>query len=238
MASSSKKPAVILDYNGVLVDDEAVHEAAFARVLKDTLSITLTPALYQEHFCGRWGKEGFGSFLEAEFPEALERVSVEELLDRKQKVYQSIVEPQNVLYEGVEEVLEELSRSFRLAIVTSTSPGELMSVLKGHPILEMFDKTCIITAENITKGKPDPEGYLKCLERLNIPREEAVRQAVAVEDSRRGLQAVKAAGMRCIAVRHSDPQIARYGPDKVVDNIRQINTDLVWEVLERPPDAT
>ncbi|HUU91127.1 MAG TPA: HAD family phosphatase [Phycisphaerae bacterium] len=257
-------PVVICDYHGVLVDDEAVHEAAFARVLKDTLSITLTPALYQKHFCGRWGREGFRAFLEAEFPEALERVSVDELLDRKQKVYQSIVEPQNVLYAGVEEVLEELSRSFRLAIVTSTSPGELMSVLKGHPILQLFDKTSVITAENITKGKPDPEGYLKCLGALKIvppevveeavdaqdePKrlqavldEEAVRrirrQAVAVEDTPNGIQAVKAAGMRCIAVRHTDPQIARYGPDKVVDSIRQINTDLVWEVLGRPPDAT
>ncbi len=265
MASSSKKPAVILDYRGVLVDDEAVHEEAFARVLKDTLCITLTPALYQEHFCGRWGKEGFRAFLEAEFPEALERVSVEELLDRKQKVYQSIVEPQNVLYEGVQEVLEELSRSFRLAIVTSTSHGELMSVLKRHPgVLAKVEKNCIITAKDIDKGKPKPEGYFKCLGKLKIlspevvkqavdaqdePKrlkavldEEAVRrirqQAVAVEDSPRGIQAVKASGMRCIAVKHTEPEIAHYGPDKVVDSIRQITKDLVWEVLQMPPDAT
>lgn len=271
MASSSKKPAVIFDYNGVLVDDEPFHEKAFARVLNDTLSITLTPALYQKHFCGRWGKEGFRSFLEAEFPEALERVSVEELLGRKQKEYQSIVERQNLLYEGVEnvfyegveKVLEELSHSFRLAIVTSTSHEELMQVLRNDPILEKFKK-CIITSENITKGKPYPEGYLQCLGRLKILDEEVVlqavavqdkpadvqavlgeeavrrirRQAVAVEDTPRGVQAVKATGMRCIAVKHTVSDFADCGPYKVVDNIGKINRDLVWEVLGRPSDAT
>jgi beta-phosphoglucomutase-like phosphatase (HAD superfamily) len=64
----------------------------------------------------------------------------------------------------------------------------------GAAGLDVFD--VIVSADDVTRGKPDPEGYLLALEQLGV---RAV-DAVAIEDAPPGIAAAKAAGLRCVAV--------------------------------------
>jgi sugar-phosphatase len=63
--------------------------------------------------------------------------------------------------------------------------------------LELRDHfTTIITAEDVSRGKPDPEGYLPAAARLKV----TISDCIVVEDSSQGVAAAKSAGARCIAL--------------------------------------
>jgi len=64
----------------------------------------------------------------------------------------------------------------------------------GAAGLDVFD--VIVSADDVTRGKPDPEGYLLALEQLGV----RAADAVAIEDAPPGIAAAKAAGLRCVAV--------------------------------------
>jgi sugar-phosphatase len=66
--------------------------------------------------------------------------------------------------------------------------------------LDVFE--VIVSAEDVTRGKPDPEGYLLALRRLRLP----AADAVAIEDSPPGIAAAKAAGLSCVAVLGTAPR--------------------------------
>jgi sugar-phosphatase len=93
---------------------------------------------------------------------------------------------------GVLELLSALPRS-SWAIVTSSSREGLTSKLSlvGLPMPE-----CLVTANEVRIGKPDPEGYLTAAELLD----QSPSDCIVVEDSPAGVEAAHRAGMRCIGV--------------------------------------
>ncbi len=80
------------------------------------------------------------------------------------------------------------------ALVTMSRLNEVLHVLHSLDIDQILD--VIITAEDISRGKPDPEGYLLASKRLKI----APRECLVLEDSVNGVRAAEAAGMNVIAI--------------------------------------
>ena len=72
-------------------------------------------------------------------------------------------------------------------------------VLESLGLREAF--AALVAEEDVTRGKPDPEGFLLAAERLGV----APARCLVVEDAPEGVRAAKAAGMRCLAVATTRP---------------------------------
>lgn len=95
-------------------------------------------------------------------------------------------------YPGVSDVLARLPLE-RYAIVTSARRAVAVNRLSA---LGLWREPVLIGAEDVSRGKPHPEGYLRAAERLGFPAEECV----VIEDAPAGVEAALAAGMRVVAV--------------------------------------
>ncbi|CCE00943.1 HAD family phosphatase [Bradyrhizobium sp. STM 3809] len=94
-------------------------------------------------------------------------------------------------------VREARKKGMNVAVVSSAAGWMVQIVLAKLGLGTAFD--LIVTQDDVTSHKPDPEAYLLALARLGI----GAQDALVFEDSYAGLQAASAAGCRCIAVRHS-----------------------------------
>ncbi len=118
------------------------------------------------------------------------------------------------LFDGVAELLAALrQRGFRMAIVTSSNRAKMKHLFAQLPELEKA-MDIVITDEDISRSKPDPEGYLLAAERLGIPAEECY----IFEDSLNGLRAARAAGGEVVGVATTNPR-------KVVEEMSDITVD-------------
>lgn len=217
------RQAVIFDYNGVIADDERIHKEAFAIILRD-VGISLNDALYDKHLLGRTDRDGLAS-LRAAFTNQFEESSIEELTQKKQKIYLSLLGSEDIIYPKAEEVICRLARFFRLGVVTSSGRNELLAVLGRGKLADKF--SCLVTAEDIRYGKPDPEGYLRSLHLMAVPSS----AAVAIEDSLSGVQAAKAAELKCIAVLHTTAEAKLQKADLVIPTIGYLSERLVKAVI-------
>lgn len=95
-------------------------------------------------------------------------------------------------------------------------------MLAGSPIENSFD--IIISADDVSKGKPDPEGYLRALKRLNVISDSSIsaKQCVVVEDSHWGIISAKRAGMRIIGVTNSYTAGELKDADMIIDSVRNL----------------
>lgn len=202
--------AVLFDMNGVIVDDEHLHEAAFRRVL-EAHGASLSAEGYQAHFMGRTDRDGYLSYFgdEASLPAPLD-----ELLRAKSEAYRSLAADSLQPYPGVLDCIAALGRDgIQLALVTSSLAVEADAVLAAFSIADAFEQR--VTAESVTNGKPDPEGYDRALRLLGV--EPAA--AVVVEDALSGVRAAHRAGIRCLAVTHTHSAEALAEADAVVDHL-------------------
>ncbi|MDR7343417.1 HAD superfamily hydrolase (TIGR01509 family) [Pantoea alhagi] len=111
-----------------------------------------------------------------------------------QKVDRREEEANYVLIKGVREFIFQLKKStVKIGLVTSSWPEKVGSVITQHQ-LNVFD--CIITRNDVSKGKPDPQPYQMAIEKLNIDPE----FALAFEDSNNGIASASSAGIKSIAV--------------------------------------
>lgn len=118
------------------------------------------------------------------------------------------------LFDGVAELLAALrQRGFRMAIVTSSNRAKMKHLFAQLPELEKA-MDIVITDEDISRSKPDPEGYLLAAERLGIPAEECY----IFEDSLNGLRAARAAGGVVVGVATTNPR-------KAVEEMSDITVD-------------
>lgn len=125
----------------------------------------------------------------------------EDLTERYRILYNEIWQEGVKAMPGIERVLRSLKeKNIVLALATSNKRSRVDAFFKRFGLEGVF--SIIIGSEKITHKKPNPEVYLKTLEKLGLPSE----VVIAVEDSDVGLQAAKSAGLRCavIPTRHTE----------------------------------
>lgn len=178
----------LFDLDGVLVDTEGIYTefwsdidrrfptgvADFAHIIKGST---------------------LANILNAYFPDSETQQQIIDLL----KVHEK--QMQYSLFDGVANVLQDLrDKGFSMAIVTSSNRTKMTHLFAGLPELEKF-MDVVITDEDITNSKPDPEGYILAANRLGIP----TNQCYIFEDSLNGLKAARAAGGVVVGVATSNP---------------------------------
>lgn len=203
--------AVIFDMDGVLIDSMPYHAQAWIEVLEAE-----GVAVRREDIYDREGEAGAASltyFLRqqgvAPTPDRLQR-----LLAAKERRFKQIacLKP----FDGVRELVAALRKlGKRLAIVTGTSRPEVEVSLPGD-ILEQYE--VVVTGDQVTRGKPDPEPYLTALRSLGV----SPARAVVIENAPLGVLSARAAGLRCLAVETSVQAPRLAGADRCFADIRSL----------------
>lgn len=186
-------PAVLFDFNGVIVDDEEQHRATLEALLAEE-GIALTRAQYYGEYLGWNDRMSFvAAFQRAGKPLAAERLDA--LVAEKSRRYERLIEGSLTLVPGAAEFVARAAGSYRLGIVSGALRREIELVLDRSGLRNHFE--VIVAAEDVAGCKPDPAGYLAAHAALDERRPLAAGRCVAIEDSLPGLAAARAAGMRC-----------------------------------------
>jgi beta-phosphoglucomutase len=195
--------AVIFDFNGTISHDEPLLAELFSRIFGE-IGIDVSPSLYFEQFAGYSDPEIVERMLERH-GRGGDSEAAEHLLERRTELYlEALAEHPTVLPEAARAV-RQIAARVPVAIASGAARREIDAVLAASGLDDVFD--VIVSAEDVTRGKPDPEGYLVALERLNRTLVQPVeaKDVLVFEDSDQGLAAAVAAGMRCIVIEGTSP---------------------------------
>ena len=194
--SSSAAPssrAVLFDLDGVIVDSREHHLAAWQR-LAAAHGLTVPPGYFRATF-GLRNDAILGRLLPDADARELERLAAE-----KEATFRSLARGALEPLPGVRELTAFLrEQDVAAAVVTSTPRENLQMILRALRLEDRFD--ALVSAEDVTRGKPDPEGFLLAARSLGAP----PRCCVVIEDAPAGLEAAKSAGMRAIGVTTTHP---------------------------------
>lgn len=192
--------SIIFDFNGLIVDDEPIHFELFRQVLADE-GIELKEKDYWETYVG-YDDKGLFEVLYQNNNKKLSPKKLKELIHKKNQLYLPTMKNKMKLFPGVKEFIEEMKNQYILAIVSGALLSEIELVLNLSGLKKAFQ--IIVSAENAKKGKPDPQGFLLCLERLKkIDPTIGAKDCLVLEDSLAGVQAAHAAQMKVIALTHT-----------------------------------
>lgn len=218
--------AVIWDVDGTLVDTAELHFQAWVEVARE-MQKPFTRADFAATF-GRRNpeiiRELFGSHYTDQEIDALGR--------HKEILYRNAASRLGVdLLPGVRLLLEGLREAgFQQAVGSSAPRDNLDLILKLTGIEHFF--TAIVAMEDTQRGKPDPQVFQVAAERLGTP----PGGCVVIEDAPAGVQAARAGGMRCIAVRfvghHDDITLRGAGANLVVQSLSEVSVTTIGDLLE------
>jgi beta-phosphoglucomutase len=190
--------ATLFDFNGVLVDDEHVHLAAFRDVV-EPLGITLTDEAYVQRYMGFDDRGAFTAMLK-DAGHTLSGVRIAALVRAKKPAYMARIATELKVFPGAVDLVRRRAARGVVAIVSGALEHEIRYCLGRMGIADLI--AFIVPAEATEACKPDPEGYVLARKELAARGVDDAR-AVVVEDSLAGVQAAKAAGLRCAAVTHA-----------------------------------
>jgi beta-phosphoglucomutase len=219
---STTTRATLFDFNGVLIDDEAVHMAAFRDVVAP-LGVVVDEAMYAERYLGFDDAGAFRAML-VDAGKTPTDAQVRDLIEAKKPVYMARIATELVIFEGAAEIVRRRAEVGPVGIVSGALRHEIEHVLGIMGVLDQI--AFIVSAEDTTECKPHPEGYLLGLRALGMEGDSRVR-VVALEDSIAGVVAAKHAGLRCAAVATSYPadKLRAAGADVVVARLLDLDDD-------------
>jgi beta-phosphoglucomutase len=227
--------AILFDFNGILVDDEPIHLEMFQRVLGEE-GIVLTAEDYYRDYLGLDDRGCFAAVLQ-KTGEAPTVPRLMRLIARKASYYQERMRHSGYpFFPGAAELVAELAAAGRmLGIVSGALSEEVESALRQAGLRERFK--ILVTAEDVTEGKPDPEGYRRALEGLNSlpPLPERLlhpHEVLAIEDSPAGLAAAGDLGLATLAVAHTYPPHRLTMADAVAESLEGMTLARLERLLE------
>jgi HAD superfamily hydrolase (TIGR01509 family) len=184
--------AVIFDMDGVIIDSEPIHLEVDIQTFKD-LGYNITSEELGKYV---------GSTNEYMFEHIKKRHNISESIEdiiknkvelTKTKIKQLDIEP----IEGIRELLIDLKNKNIPTAIASSSPRDFIDVVISKFKLKDYF-TYIISGEEVENGKPAPDIYLEAAKKLEF----SPGNCIVIEDSRNGVIAAKAAGMKCIGLQN------------------------------------
>jgi beta-phosphoglucomutase len=206
--------AVIFDWDGTLADTRKAILFSFHKALSQ-VDCDVSDEFIERRI-GIGAAKTFKEILQSQnvsFDEAL----IRKLVDVKIQAEIDLSSEIN-LFEGAAELLESLQNKVKVGLASMNNRQVIDHLLKTTNTQQFF-KT-VVTADEISKPKPNPDIFLKCASKLNAKPE----NCIVTEDSIFGVEAAKSAGMGCIAVLtgvYSRNELKKAKPDLIVDSLRE-----------------
>lgn len=214
----------IFDWDGVIVDSSRAHEKAW-----ELLGLETGRSLPEGHF-----KRSFGRKNDEIIPQILGwPVSAAEILRlgrRKEELYRQVLREQGIApLPGVREFLTSLKAAGIPCVVgSSTERLNIDTIMAGIGLGEYF--SAIVSADDTTRGKPDPQVFLLAAQRIGVPPE----NCAVFEDAFAGLEAARAGGMKAIGVATTHPaEKLRPHADRVVSRLDEVTVAELRDLVKR-----
>jgi beta-phosphoglucomutase family hydrolase len=213
--------AIIFDFDGVITDSEVLHFRAFNEVLAP-LNVKITSRDYYSNYLGFTDLDCFKALIE-EGKLKIELEEIDELIEKKNKIFTHLAETQGSIIEGVSDFLSMLSdNNIPMAICSGALGVEIAMILEDANLKKYFQ--VIVAADHVKRGKPDPEGFLLTLKKLNEKHAPEIKPAdcIVIEDARWGLQAATAAGMHPVAITNSYDAKELAPCEKIISHLSEL----------------
>ncbi len=209
--------ALAFDFNGTLSDDEPLLAEIFAELFAER-GKPLSPQEYFDELAGLSDPEIVRRWLGPDYPD------VDAVVRERVARYRAAVSDGSTVAPGVREAVRYAAERVPVAVVSGAARDEIEQVLSAAGLAGLA--AGIVSADDVERGKPDPEGYVRALALFG----DGVRSAdvVAFEDTEAGVTSAKAAGMRVVAV------LGTLAPDRLAaadEIVERIDVPLVRRLL-------
>ena len=210
--------AVLWDLDGTLVDSAEFHWLSW----RDTMAAEGVGLTYQQ-FLDSFGQKN-DRILPGWLGPGADTDRIRRVGDAKEAEYRRLASVHGLTaLPGASSWVRRLHSQGWQQAIASSAPGENVGVmLRALELGGMFE--AIVSAEHVTKGKPDPQVFVVAAERLGVSRD----RCIVVEDAEVGLQAARSAGMRCIGVNRAVVLDA----DVAVSSLLELPTDAFDRLVE------
>lgn len=199
--------AVLFDFNGVIINDEPIHQQLIAQLLIEE-NLRPVPGEFRQICLGISDRVCLTELL-TRGGRVVSESYLTQLMKRKAQAYQQQLEKLEKLpiYPSLEDLIFQLrSADLKLAVVSGAMRSEIELVLNRANLAQYF--TVVVAGDDITTSKPEPDGYLLAVERLNQHHSGLDLQpdeCLAIEDTPAGIQAAKQAKIPVVGVANTYP---------------------------------
>jgi beta-phosphoglucomutase family hydrolase len=217
-----EKFAVLFDMDGVIIDSNPYHKDAWFEFCR-RYNVELKEEDVPRKIYGNTNKAALVDVFQREFsPEESYRMSEE-----KEAIYRDLHRPDINLIPGLETLLKAFQQHhIPLAVCTNAPVANLDFMLEETGIRPYFE--VLIDASRVSKGKPDPEIYLKAAQLLNMPPD----RCIVMEDSTVGVEAGLRAGMKVVAITTTHTAAELSHTDLVIADFTELTVDKLAALLQ------
>jgi len=207
--------AAIFDLDGVIVNTVPLHFKAWQRMFKE-YGKDFTFEHYKQKVDGIPRRDGARAILTDISNDELKKAS-----DKKQSYFVEYLEQEKIpVYNTTVDLVKDFRKNALKTGVISSSRN-CLNILKKLDLVALFD--VIITGNDITKGKPDPQVFFMAAEKMSVEPQECV----VFEDAVLGVEAAKRAGMRCVGIdRYAEPERLKKA-DLVVGDLGEVDLETI-----------
>ncbi|MGI9054648.1 MAG: HAD family hydrolase [Pyrinomonadaceae bacterium] len=193
--------AILMDFNGVIIDDEPIQMKAYQEILKNE-SIELT----EEDYYKSLGMDD-ETFVENAYSRAGKKPETNKVLEitqAKTNRWREMIADELPIFPGVENFIRKMEKDFALGVVSMARREEIEFVLEKADLKDCF--SIIVSAEDVTACKPDPQCYIKGFNLIDAARMRVGKNpmvhgdCLVIEDSPPGIAAGNRAGLKTLGV--------------------------------------
>mgnify|MGYP006277913749 CR=1 FL=1 len=212
---------VIFDMDGVLADTGPVHFQSWKK-LADEIGVEFTKEFFEKTF----GQKSVPITRRLVGEDAVDE-QIRKWADLKEKYYREMVKDKIKPLEGVIPLIKDLKRhNCKLAVASSGPPENVELLVDSLKLRKFFDE--LITAEDVKKGKPEPDAFLIAAQKLKVNPEDCV----VIEDAPVGIEAAKRARMKRIALTTTHPREELQDANLILSDLSDITYEEIMELLK------
>lgn len=210
---------VIFDMDGVLIDSADAHYQSWKQLARE-IGADVTQDQFDATF-GRHNSDIIPIVFDVNEPE-----KVKQLADRKEELYRDLVCRDAPIVDGAIDLVRSLyQKGIPLAVGSSAPRANIKLILTLMGVQDCF--SALVSADEVTRGKPDPQVFSKACEKLNLP----PAQCVVIEDAPAGIEAASTAGTKCVAILMHHPRENFAQADLVVEKLSDLSVDKIEKLI-------
>jgi beta-phosphoglucomutase len=218
-------PAIVFDFDGVLVDSEPVHEAAIRATVRG-LGMDFSARDYREKYLGLDDRDIFRAVARAHgrsmSQDELEGVAKTKWEHTRRAFNDGLAAP----LPGAVELFRTAASMCPVAICSGAMRQEIDLVLARLELTGLA--RVIVSADDVAQSKPDPESYRLAISRLGL----APKVCMAIEDTDKGVASAQGAGLKVVAISTSMSPAELRAADLVVPSARALSVPSLLAMLE------